>query len=420
MPLFYPQTEPIVRTASAPGPTVLVIARLDSTQPAGRGVLEQARDWPLLRGRLVLMMEGAGFSAALDRFRPDWVVELRESLGAKATTLQAGNVSKAREMVEALSLAVDIGVGGKVARFALDPMPLAPGSPAAEAESRGAAVMVVCTRSAGKGQPISRRVRQGRQVVHALLNRLGMVDAALPTLTGEDAAGKLRIAMYDSDGVGGAGPKNMEAVLSAHPEVVFRRVGTTEIKQGILAQQFDILLYPGGAGGTMGRALGKDGREKVRTFLYNGGGYVGVCAGAYLSSRTYGWSLHILSAQVLDREHWVRGRATLRLEVTPAGREILGDDYPTPIRCVYHNGPILSLLSPAQGQTAATPLVVFREERVGKGGKKGIMLGAPAIAAGEFGKGRVAVVSPHPEQTPGLEKMVPRLIAWCAHRDPLD
>ncbi|MFM8468785.1 MAG: hypothetical protein ACKODH_02260 [Limisphaerales bacterium] len=42
------------------------------------------------------------------------------------------------------------------------------------------------------------------------------------------------------------------------------------------------------------------------------------------------------------------------------------------------------------------------------------MVNSPAIVAGNCGKGRVLVSSPHPEQTPGLEHFVPKAVRWVA------
>jgi hypothetical protein len=42
------------------------------------------------------------------------------------------------------------------------------------------------------------------------------------------------------------------------------------------------------------------------------------------------------------------------------------------------------------------------------------MVDSPAIAAGGYGRGRVLFVSPHPEQTSGLEDLVQRGAQWAA------
>jgi len=44
----------------------------------------------------------------------------------------------------------------------------------------------------------------------------------------------------------------------------------------------------------------------------------------------------------------------------------------------------------------------------------GLMVDSPAIATASYGRGRVVFVSPHPEQTPGLEDLVHRGAQWAA------
>ena len=44
----------------------------------------------------------------------------------------------------------------------------------------------------------------------------------------------------------------------------------------------------------------------------------------------------------------------------------------------------------------------------------GVMINSPALIAAPFKKGRVVFCSPHPEQTKGLEDLIPHAVAWCA------
>jgi len=37
-----------------------------------------------------------------------------------------------------------------------------------------------------------------------------------------------------------------------------------------------------------------------------------------------------------------------------------------------------------------------------------------------YGKGRVFISSPHPENTPGLEHLIPRGILWAAGKGPVE
>lgn len=220
----------------------------------------------------------------------------------------------------------------------------------------------------------------------------------------------IRVGVYDDAGVS-KGIETLLQVLRKHPELQVERLKAADIRAGALAQ-FDVLVHPGGTGGGQAKSLGEDGREKVRTFVKSGGGYVGICAGAYLATRDYSWSLHILDAKVIDKKHWARGTGDVQVTLTTAGRELLGVDRQT-VSAYYHQGPLL-----APGLDPEIPdyetLGTFSGEIAKNGAPKGVMPGTAAIVTGSFGKGRVWCFSPHPERTEGLQGMVQRSIVWAA------
>ena len=48
--------------------------------------------------------------------------------------------------------------------------------------------------------------------------------------------------------------------------------------------------------------------------------------------------------------------------------------------------------------------------------QKGTMTGTPAIIVGQYGKGRVLCISPHPESTPVLHELVRRGLFWAGDK----
>ncbi|MCX6907691.1 MAG: biofilm PGA synthesis protein PgaB, partial [Verrucomicrobia bacterium] len=133
----------------------------------------------------------------------------------------------------------------------------------------------------------------------------------------------------------------------------------------------------------------------------------------YLATSGFSWGLKIMDAKTASPK-WERGHATVKLELTNKGREILGN-HSGQFDCKYANGPILC---PAHAETLPDyePLAFFRTEVAEHDSPKGIMVNSPAIVAGRCGKGRVIVSSPHPEQTPGLEEFIPRAVAWVTQK----
>lgn len=247
---------------------------------------------------------------------------------------------------------------------------------------------------------------------------LGAVCAGLtvgPIRADEPAPRPIRIVCLDVHGTGTAGvaPKNLLRCLGEAAEFSFRTAGPAEFRDTVLGE-CDVVVCPGGSGSGQSKLLGDEGRRAIQEFVHRGGGYVGICAGAYLATAHYPWSLAILDAEVRDTRHWARGTGSVVLEISPAGRRLLGTDDAT-IDCYYGQGPLL-----APGNRDDLPdyerLATYGTEIAKNGAPGGVMVGTTAIAAGTFGRGRVICFSPHPEKTAGLEDFIRRGTRWAAGR----
>ena len=238
-----------------------------------------------------------------------------------------------------------------------------------------------------------------------LASSLNFTQAGEPKLT--------RVAVY-SDAGAGRSETDLVKVLKANPLVAIHRVTAEEIRGGIL-KDMDVLVHPGGSGSKQGQELGPEGREIVRSFVKDGGGFIGVCAGAYLASADYDWSLHLLDAKVIDRAHWARGTGMVQVGLSEVGKTMLKHDSPT-AQIYYGQGP---LLAPANKPDIPDykPLALYETEIAKNGAPQGVMKGTTAMASGEFGNGRVFCFSPHPEKTKGLEPFLDRAIAWAANSE---
>ena len=223
---------------------------------------------------------------------------------------------------------------------------------------------------------------------------------------------KLIAALYEGKGTGGASEKLLN-LLERQSNLKIRSVNEQDIREGTLAD-CRLLIQPGGGGGVQGRALGEEGRQKIREFVAAGGGYVGICAGAYLATCEYEWSLNILDAKIVDRKHWDRGFGTVKLSLTPNGREFFGVDREQ-LSIYYHQGP---LLAPADNPDVPDydNLAKFETGVSKNGAPPGVMRGCTAIAAGTYHKGRVICFSPHPELTKGQEHLLERAIQWALEK----
>jgi predicted deacylase len=456
------------RDSGVEGPVVFITGGVHGNEPAGARAAEQMRHWKIKKGRLIVVpkvnkpglmadirylpgkpkdlrdlnrnfpkseqeptakdMPASDLWELLKVSKPDWFIDLHEgydfhqinsdSVGSSIIDVK-GELANAivPKMLEVVNATITdkrkklvrlrYPVNGSVARAAY--------------ERLGAASMILETTK--KDQPISKRTRQHRIMVHTLLMHLGMVNKEAAHVLVPPKTEDLKIAVYDAGGVGGSGPRNLDKVF-ADKKVILRRVGAVDIKAGIL-NQFDLVIFPGGSGSKQAAALEVEGREVVKKFIDQGGGFVGICAGAYLAASNYKWSLgisnHKTFCESIDlpeigrKSMWYRGAsAPVKMELTEEGRKILGN-----VKGVfdvrYHNGPIMS----AMGKGGVGPfrsLATFRSEVSRYKPQEGTMVNTPAIIVGEFGKGRVLCISPHPESSAQLYSLVANGIRWAGRR----
>ncbi len=124
----------------------------------------------------------------------------------------------------------------------------------------------------------------------------------------------IRVAVYDDTGVSKKLPELL-SVLDEYSYLTYDRLKGADIRAGKLAE-YDVVIHPGGSGSKQAKGLEEAGREQVRAFVEAGGGYLGICAGSYLASNNYSWSLNILDAKVIEHEIDDRARALSLLPET--------------------------------------------------------------------------------------------------------
>ena len=213
------------------------------------------------------------------------------------------------------------------------------------------------------------------------------------------------------------------AALAADKRVQVEHVGAAEIRAGALRGDgednsnggsdaggggFDVLLVPGGFAPHYEEALGAAGAAAVRAFVAGGGGYVGICAGAYLGCA--GWLELLPDVAVVDIENWARGRSddcVLRV----GGGAGAGNGGGTELIARYCNGPLLGVRAGGGGPgggggsssgAGSVEVAGFASDFCGKRGRlptlpRGVMPQHSAVVAGTHGAGRVVLISPHLE-----------------------
>ncbi len=243
-----------------------------------------------------------------------------------------------------------------------------------------------------------------------VLSLMALVAAPLRAQQVSSPVVTTRVAVYQGSGVSNSVSEVIKDLKSGKT-INVERISTEQILKDELAG-FDVVIFPGGSGGGQGKSLGENGREKVRLFIADGGGYVGICAGAYLASADYDWSLNILDAKVLDKSHWARGFGNVELNVQPVGQANLNVSKES-TTVYYHQGPLLAPANKAELEDYEE-WASFKTEVTKEGVPGGVMPGTTAIAAGRFGNGRVLAISPHPERTTELDTVIPTAVHWAA------
>lgn len=429
-----------------PGPTVLLFGGIHGNEPAGFRAARQIAGWRIERGTLIVVdRANVGGLAANERWipdlsklrrdlnrqfprkkngqptgvlatalwelvkktRPDFVIDLHEGIDfSKVNPKSVGSsviaAKNARDRAAKMIASVNTTIENSKKRFVPRGPPVLGSLARAANIVFGIPSMIVETTKLD--QQLTLRVRQHRILVHRFLTDLQMLSGRPDVLVGTAGSGtKVNVGMYVSVGVGGPGPQRLEKILSAKRGFVVRRLCAADIRSGALAQ-FDVVVFPGGGASNQARALETAGRTAVRKFVRAGGGYVGICAGAYLAANNYDWSLGILDADVIDRKHWARGRGQVAIEwATPKVRADV----------LYVNGP---LYAPSRDPDIPDFEVIarYRGEVRKNSAPVGVMINTPAVVAGSYGKGVVICSSPHPEQTKGMEKIVRALIRRAA------
>lgn len=230
----------------------------------------------------------------------------------------------------------------------------------------------------------------------------------------EASSALVRVGIYDSSEGISQGVKALRKFLVEDAGFVCRRLTPQEIQTGALTE-IDVLIMPGGSGSAQAKNLGEAGSQAVRQFVRDGGGYVGICAGSYLASSYYSWSLHLINAQVVDREHWARGTGTAILRLSEVGKQSLREPADE-VQVYYGQGPLLAP-DTKDDLPAYEVLAEYASEIAKKGAPTGVMIGTTAIARSVYGRGRVICYSPHPEVAEGPNHLMIHGVRWAAGKD---
>ena len=220
----------------------------------------------------------------------------------------------------------------------------------------------------------------------------------------------IRVAVFQGHGGSETCVWEAKAAVEMDPSLECRLLTTKEINEGALAD-VDVLVVPGGGGSRQYLNMGGEGRRKVQEFVANGGGYVGICAGAYLITETPNYACLAMSgAEAHDIEHDNRGRGIAKVTLTDEGKKLFPEvaEQDT-LYIMYYEGPVVL---PREGSEVAYHSYATMESDVHVEGNapSDMTKGKSFLYIAQYGKGWTASVVGHPEATPGMQWMLSRLV----------
>lgn len=223
---------------------------------------------------------------------------------------------------------------------------------------------------------------------------------------------KVRVGVFQ--GNGGAQTCIWETIASIQldPDMTVRTITTGDIANGAL-KDLDAIIIPGGEGVTQYMNLGEENMERIKNFIRSGKGAVGICAGAYLFTDTPGYAcMHINGGKAIDIVHDNRGHGISAFSLTAEGK-----NYSLNLLSVIsHTSCITKVLSLSRVTVIPLPyttMAIMETDVHEEGNAPANMTNnRPFFIANEYGKGRVFSSISHPEATPGMMWMIPRMVRW--------
>jgi glutamine amidotransferase-like uncharacterized protein len=184
------------------------------------------------------------------------------------------------------------------------------------------------------------------------------------------------------------------------PGIHFTYATSTVINSAVLAG-YNLLAMPGGDGGSLYLGSSSINGAAIKNFVANGGGYLGICAGAYAGSnyvdgRYNGWGV---APDVNAKPVGYVG--LLSMQFTSAGQQILGRS--GTINIEHYNGPAMYVTG-----GKAIIMATYADSHTG-------YKGYADIVGDYYGKGRSVLIGSHPELSPQYPDIIAKLIVWAAN-----
>ncbi|MFC2151019.1 biofilm PGA synthesis protein PgaB [Bacteroidota bacterium] len=222
-------------------------------------------------------------------------------------------------------------------------------------------------------------------------------------------------------GQNGASPINITDAVEAlkiDKDISPRVISVIDILSGA-ADDIDVFLFPGGSGRFQTGNLGEQGQQKINSLIKTKGkGAIGICAGAYALTETPDYpGLALSGAEAIDIEHDNRGHGLVKFSLTEEGKKIFPELKDSEVSfSQYYEGPVLIPAKESKYKYIELATMLSDVHTV-EGAPAGMTVNRPFIIITNVEKGKTASIVGHPESTPGMRWIVPRLVRYVADKE---
>ena len=227
----------------------------------------------------------------------------------------------------------------------------------------------------------------------------------------------IKVGVFDKNGDSPYCITDAIEALKIDKDIEALRVSAADIVSGA-ANDIDVFLFPGGSGRSETASLGELGQEKIINLVKKQGkGVVGICAGAYILSETPDYpSLSLSGAEAIDIEHDHRGHGIVKFRLTKEGEKLFPELKENKI-CYsqYYEGPVLIPAKNSKYKYNKLATMLSNVHTV-EGAPSNMTNNKPFIIITNVEKGKTASVVGHPEATPGMRWIIPRLVRIVADK----
>jgi glutamine amidotransferase-like uncharacterized protein len=205
----------------------------------------------------------------------------------------------------------------------------------------------------------------------------------------------LRVAVYVDNGARNIGAFRWIEIATLAENVEAYPVDGAAVRSGAL-DNMDVLVMPGGKASIEALSLGEKGREKVKSFIRNGGGYIGSCAGCYLvMHQGKGYSKNYLGL-LPYKDSVSGGRADINIKFNENATKVAGiKKGVTKVR--YAGGPVPKHTGKEVEGTHVEVVATYAGDINTTDKMREPFTGKPAAFAATCGKGKIFVFTVHPE-----------------------